>query len=134
MIKNVKYRGKRIEDGEWVYGSLTLFESGQAFISNQKVKPSDSYAFTYEVISETVGMLLDIKAQDGGDIFQGDLICSDAEVDGEMSTSYLPIVYENAAFWLDESFSKDGSYLTLLVEWDEPLKVGGNIHDNPELL
>lgn len=61
-------------------------------------------------------------------IYEGDLIESKAIVDGKESISKLPVVFDNGAFYLDESFKKDGTYLTLLNEFDEKLKVIGNIH------
>ena len=57
------------------------------------------------------------------------------EVDGEMIDSTLPVVFENGAFWLDESYAKDKSLLKLLCEYnDAPLNIVGNIYETLKLL
>lgn len=63
-------------------------------------------------------------------VYDGDLLESKSEVDGEKIASEIPVIFENGAMWVDESFHKDGSYLHLLAEWDEPIKVIGNIYEN----
>lgn len=63
-------------------------------------------------------------------VYDGDLLESKAEVDGEEHISNIPVVFENGALWVDESFKKDGTYLHLLNEWDEEIKVIGNIYEN----
>lgn len=69
------------------------------------------------------------------EVFAGDIHKTDpVDVDGEMQSSYLPIVFDNGSFWIDESFEKDGSYLHLLSSYDEKLNIVGNIFENPELL
>jgi uncharacterized phage protein (TIGR01671 family) len=68
------------------------------------------------------------------EVYEGDIHLSEVEDDGKIIKGYLPIVFDNGAFWLDQSFKKDGSYLTLLCEHDEPLNIVGNIYENPELL
>lgn len=74
-----------------------------------------------------------LKDENGKEIFEGDLHLSESIMDGKPNKSYLPILFENGAFWIDESFEKNGTYLTLLCEYGEPLNIQGNIHENPEL-
>ena len=38
------------------------------------------------------------------------------EENGKKSTAKLPIVFKNGCFYVDESFSKDGSYMLAIVE------------------
>jgi len=68
------------------------------------------------------------------EVYEGDIHLSEVEDDGKIIKGYLPIVFDNGAFWLDQSFKKDGTYLTLLCEYDEPLNIVGNIYENAELL
>jgi len=61
-------------------------------------------------------------------VYDGDYMES---TDDDGNISQIPIVFENGSFWADESFAKDGSYLTLLAEWKEPILVKGNIYEKP---
>lgn len=72
--------------------------------------------------------------KNGNEIYEGDFHLSEVQGDEGLIKGYLPVVYDNGAFWLDESFKKDGSFLTLLNQYDEPINIQGNIHENPELL
>ena len=119
MAKKI-YRGKNVEDGEWVTGSLTQFNSGECFISNQNPKPEDSYAFTYEVDPLTVGVLIYdnciLK------IYKGDILVSHPiDVDGEMKQSIYPVVWDekNLQWAVDVSYSKNKSSLEPLSFWVE---------------
>ncbi|WP_127846171.1 YopX family protein [Psychroflexus aestuariivivens] len=64
-------------------------------------------------------------------IFAGDLHKDETIVDGEMKASYYPIIFEDASFWVDESFKKDGTCLIPLSEYPEPINIQGNIFENP---
>jgi len=75
-----------------------------------------------------------LKDKNGNDIYEGDIHSEKIEVDGKIINSAIPIVFDNCAFWLDESFNKDKTYLSLLCEYDTPINIIGNIHENPELL
>ena len=74
---------------------------------------------------------------EGRKIFDGDILIDRVEdveaPNGSYHESFLPVFFENGAFWVDESFHKDRSFATLLNEWENP-KVVGNIFENPELL
>ncbi len=72
--------------------------------------------------------------KNGKEIYDCDIHMHEFESDGEKQKSYSPIVWDNGAFWVDESLLKDGSLLTLLGEFDEPLNIVGNRFENPELL
>ena len=75
------------------------------------------------------------KDVNGKEIYEGDLHGFEIEIDDKTTWCYLPVVFDNGAFWLDESFEKDGSMLTLLCEYnDEPLNIVGNRHQNPEFI
>ena len=131
-MREILFRGKRVDNGEWVDGSL-LYDSEQneSYIA---VNYNDKVARVQEVIPETLGQFTGLTDKNGKKIFEGDIIKIPDDYDefginaGEIYEVYFafggfrlkPKYRPNAkGFWLDE---------------DETFEVIGNIHDNPELL
>jgi len=76
-----KYRGKRKDNGEWVYGSLIDFGTNSVYICSSKYgwsysrNGSRSYIHIKDcagVIPETVGESIRRKDKNGVEIYEGD--------------------------------------------------------------
>ena len=100
------FRGKRADNGEWVYGSL---------ITERNL-----------IDDETVGQFTGLTDKNGTKIFEGDII---RDADGDvMIVKWLT---EGATFVLEpKPYVSVHFYSTLPSE----IEVIGNIHDNSELL
>lgn len=118
MQRTIKFRGKRIEDGKWIYGYLAEDD----YINNidEIDMPSE------EVDPDTVGQFTGLKDRNGKEIYEGDiLVCGQC-------VALVLWNKELATFALQFNFEKQVCTKPL-GEWQTVIIVG-NINDNPELL
>ena len=125
-MREIKFRGKRLDNGEWLYGSLVIL-NGRYFIFDD--------ANRHEVDPTTVGEFTGLKDKNGKEIYEGDVIRSPLSED---KTRPHRIFYHtgNAAFMGALVDRKELCYLRLDQDWIYKFGKEGisNIHDNPEFL
>lgn len=67
-IENIKFKAKRLDNGEWVEGNLRTSKSGNAMII-----PIE-YSGAYPVDPATVCQFTGMKDKTGNDVWEGDLM------------------------------------------------------------
>ena len=123
-----KYRGKRQDDGEWLFGNLTVWSDGTASIDKEPTEGSPLYA----VIEGTVGQGSTVIDKNGIEMYEGDIICGVAH----WLEKFKPAVvtFRNGSFgllWHRGDIEEFNPFTSLCnVEYE----VVGNIYDNPELM
>lgn len=128
MDREILFRGKRVDNGEWIEGDLvhSIYSVNDTCVGK--------YGCTlgmHQVIFETVGQYTGLTDKNGTRIFEGDIVRYSIYPPGKFV--YGDINYRNGVFGIAKQdcalcvCSADGV--------DEyKLEVIGNIHDNPELL
>lgn len=135
MTREIKFRGKRVDNGEWVYGSYL-----HQYFSVKNQKLIDAIAYTDgnqtlrpQVDPKTVGQFTGIKdskainRSDIKDIYEDDIVLI---VDiGEHGESR--VTFEDGMFCIDYWGTKEP-----LSNFTDEMRVFviGNIHDNPDLV
>lgn len=125
MSREILFRGKRVEDGKWLYGYYSDEQAEDTdFPCIVPLEPDPDY--DWEVDPETVGQYTGLKDKNGKKIFEGDIVRDD---DGDvMMVKWLT---EGAVFVLEPNpYVSVPFYSTL----PSRIEVIGNIYDNRELL
>ena len=118
-MREILFRGKRVDNGEWVVGSLSTeyYQKHGVVI----ICPSEDEA--YKVNPSTVGQYTGLTDKNGKKIFEGDII-----FDPEIKENYI-VEFDKGGFCAGDMF------LQAYISFDEfSCEVIGNIYDNPELL
>lgn len=75
-IGNIKFKAKRLDNGEWVYGYYYR-ENGNTYIIEDRQKESMlNRNVTYEVDPSTVCLFTGEKDMNSNEIYIGDIICN----------------------------------------------------------
>ena len=130
-MREILFRGKRADNGEWEYGDLWCNPYGKRVVCI--VSPINDQGTTggNEVDPETVCQYTGLTDKNGRKIFEGDIL--GGFLDEEYPEHETVVVVEwHENMWV----TRQGEYLPDLLELDDSdcFEVIGNIYDNPELL
>lgn len=127
-MREILFRGKRVDNGEWAYGCL-LFdeEQNEVYIAEYF---EDKSAYIRTVDSDTVGQYTGLTTKTGKKIFEGDIVKADKF--NTPNKCYV-IKYD---LLLGAFIGKDNGtmYFTTFDGDSELFEIIGNVHDHPELL
>lgn len=127
-MREIKFRGKRLDNGEWVDGFI-LFkqDKSEAVIA----KLTDTESVCENVAPNTIGQFTGLHDKNGKEIYEGDIVLSKIKR-ARKYDERLVICFDDFE-WQGKNANGATTSLSLLVEY-HTIEVIGNIHDNPELL
>lgn len=125
-MRTIKFRGKRVNDGEWVYGDLFRM-NGFPYIYPD---PAPNGWNDYEVIPDTVGQFTGLLDKNGNDIYEGDIVANDF---GNNNIVNMTVEWCTDGYWALHEIDGDDT-MHFVADYLKEIELIGNIHDNPELL
>lgn len=149
MNREIIFRGKRIDNDEWVYGrglQQCKDELGNEIVaiftdvvkSENYIKKEGRYTLNYVPVKvETLGQYTGLKDRNGKKIFEGDILEYIGKRKDDMNKVYRrKVVFHEGMFAL---LSKElPAYSALnyhcMKDGRSAWRVIGNVHDNPELI
>ena len=140
MNREILFRGKRTDNGEWVYGDLLCNWTVPQILSEEDGNE-------YLVIPATVGQFTGLTDKNGVKIWEGDILRKPADLwigndsVGDKKGTFDDdsfVEYHDGTFRINQIGNESKLYYGVInysrnTEADV-MEVIGNIHDNPELI
>ena len=126
-MREIIFRSKRTDNGEWVYGVPTKDSHGET-VMVESVYECEEYncrgANCLYVDENTVGQYTDLTDKNGTKIFEGDVVSL------KHFENFYAVTFHQGEF----TFDNHGDWYAMSWFLAHNIEVIGNIHDNPELL
>jgi uncharacterized phage protein (TIGR01671 family) len=116
-MREILFRGKRIDNGEWVEGCLTRYSQEMSYITVDILEQE-----VYQIYTETVGQYTGLLDKNGKRIFEGD------KVKGKDHYNHC-LPFNGTVGFKDGSFVIIGECITHYRWMDYSVEIIGNIHE-----
>lgn len=124
MSRQILFRGKRIDNGEWIEGYYA--KSGGCFVLKDNGLTYGGFEM-FEVVPETVCQYTGLTDRNGRKIFDGDVIQFEKK-------KYSVVWNDRIASFVAKPFEEGRSWPCMNVGTMKAAEVIGNVFDNPELM
>ena len=128
MNREIKFRGKRLDNGEWTCGYFYQ-ESGNTYIIEDCQKESMlNRNITYKVDPDTVGQYTGLKDKNGKEIYDGDILAHNGEPIGYIVDGVRGYCFD--VIYFSPEYEKSWSlYGVVINDFQGDIEIIGNIHD-----
>ena len=136
-MREIEFRGRRLDNGEWVYGYLVnlhsperLFIGGWRRIGGEATVRDELFFSYKEVDSATVGQFINLPDKHGQKLYRGDIVRVYTYAGTDLELAEI--------VWRDKRLCfaarSIGNGIMWMLDADSVVEKVGNKWDNPELL
>ena len=144
-MRDIIFRGKRIDNGEWVYGFYCHYDDtkdkGKDDCDYIVEKHNGNHFPFIKVLPETVGQYTGVTDKNGRKIFEGDILSIKFQPRYVERVSWegkpdaiAKVFWDFSAFRLRAKNDVDIRFADFCDICSKETEIIANIHDNPELL
>ncbi|HAO6064183.1 TPA: hypothetical protein IQA26_001844 [Listeria monocytogenes] len=132
-MRAIEFRGKRIDNGEWIYGNLMQFEDSATFIFADERKGASTLTYAHFIINnmhaideKTVGQYTERQDINNNKIFEKDIA----------TCQFLDKKITGLIEFIEYMWAVNDRKNQRLYQLNEVsnIEVVGNMEENPELL
>lgn len=140
-MRQIKFRGKRLYDGKWVYGCPLIVDTEKYQSANivtlDEVYPDTLAKVTTSVDFKTLGQFTGLKDRNGREIYECDIVqWGDSEHKikqvVEFRNGAFGYVYDTIGSFVPYAANTNFDFAKLGT--DKRFEVIGNVFDNPSLI
>ena len=127
-MREILFRAKRIDNGEWVEGYPVIYPSGKVEIFKECGEPPD-ILLRCNIDPETICQYTGLKDKNDNRIWENDIV----KIENSMDEGIGNVEFYDGMWYVD---GEPSNSLYDIVEYDDDagVEIIGNIFDNPELL
>lgn len=152
-MREILFRGKRLDTGEWVEGNVVLSPDADEEWKAIIIPTRNNYMFSsgnddedigfenwHKVDPETVCQFTGLYDKNNNRIYEKDIVkCCSIDVSGRIEEFVSDVFWFDCMWMLHEEECCDGMlcYYDMTCEWGShvpEIEIIGNIFDNPELM
>jgi uncharacterized phage protein (TIGR01671 family) len=129
-MREIKFRGKRVDNGEWAYGDLVQPQSAK-YKETKWIRITDNavYGDKYKVDPKSVGQYTGLGDKNGKEIYEGDI------VDHFGLNIKQEVIHKDGAFGYNHEYKSFISYAeNSWFDWknrkSDEIEVIGNIYED----
>lgn len=126
-MRNIKFRGKKLTDGNWIYGLFARYNEGHLIepcIQKERENDNGDYIEWAPIIGATLGQYTGITDDYNMPIYEGDIVQRTAMGPGGIDIKG-PIEFDEGSWWISNFEDSE-----LLFTEIDTLEVIGNIYED----